>query len=323
MASQDSNVEVFNVRLYEDDDDAENRAYKDVLNALINQSVAPSQAAAHIDSWIVREANTRLSHLKERDPPFVLSPEEENEGLSLYQIGPNASRHIDMVFDTIASICSAFPPAHPAQDSLIEFLIELKSMPKHEVPNLSYSDDSGELVFDQTLVLWQFGTDELLHLAERFLRESEELSYPFSDVESLGSEVQLRWRNFQAFVARLTTSELIDCSFLCALGLILPSSQVYPDLEERKIGGPHRITGDLIAGSQWLAAERERRWVYAQCKKADEVYGVRDMWSLQRWDQWKQQLEFIVEDERFLEEAHLVAQSLREKMIAQEAESSM
>lgn len=139
------------------------------------------------------------------------------------------------------------------------------------------------------------------------------MAYPFSEVETPDSEFQLRWRNLQAFIARLTTLDLIDCSAVSALSYIVPSANTYPDLKERKDGGPRRIAGDLVAASQWLVPDQARRWVYEQCKaNAGEV------WTMQNWGQWKEQLSFIAGDERFGEETRALAGSLREKMNAQE-----
>lgn len=51
-------------------------------------------------------------------------------------------------------------------------------------------------------------------------------------------------------IAQLTSSGLIDCGFLWALGDILSSNKNYPDIEKRKKGGPNTIGGDVIAGAQ-------------------------------------------------------------------------
>jgi len=122
-------------------------------------------------------------------------------------------------------------------------------------------------------------------------------------------------------MARLTALELIDCGFLCALGDILPASPFYPDLEERKIGGPNRISGDVIAGAQWLLWPDEGRYVYQQCKKVETISGPRTMWSMERWNQWKDQLKWVAEDERFGAQARHVARMARHQMMAYEKDA--
>lgn len=108
---------------------------------------------------------------------------------------------------------------------------------------------------------------------------------------------------------------MIDCSEVSALSYILPGFYTYPDLEERKLGGPQRIEGDLVAASQWLMPDDVRKWVYEHCKVADET------WTMQKWAQWKEQLSFINGDERFGDEARALAGLLKEKMDGQERDN--
>lgn len=147
-----------------------------------------------------------------------------------------------------------------------------------------------------------------------------ELAYPYSDVEIAGSEYQLRWRNLQSFISRLTTLGLIDCSFISALFYILPSAHTYPDLKERKIGGPRRIASDLVAASHWLISDQACQWVYMQCRRVEAMEGnaLDRVWSMENWRQWKSQVSFFATDGRFSEETCLLARSLGEKMDAQE-----
>lgn len=170
MASHD--VSVFNPHLFDDDDNTEDLAYKEVINNLITQRTTPAQAAEAIDEWVVRDANTKYDQLRQRDPPFNLTPEEKD---SLYIVGPNPSRHVEMMVGTVAKICSAYPPSHTAQNSLIEFFQALKALPRHNVPNLSYKFDTDEPTFDVKLTLWSFDHPS------RFPREAEGTSCTFDD----------------------------------------------------------------------------------------------------------------------------------------------
>ncbi|KAM5354691.1 hypothetical protein ACJ41O_001338 [Fusarium nematophilum] len=293
--------EALDPRLFDEDDEAEDLAYKQILDQVIQQTTPPSRAATQIDEWVTSEANARFYVLKGRE----LTEEEKD---SLFLVGPNPSRHIDMIMGCIARVCSAYPPAHAAQNALVELIQALKDLPKHQVPGLSY-DDSHQPVLDETCLLWPFGTPSADYLAQKFQREAEEIAYPFSDVETPSSEPQLRWRNLQAFISRLTILNLVDCSNVSALLYILPSSHVYPDLEERKIGGPNRIAGDLVAASQWLVEDQARGWVYGQCKA-----NTSEVWTMENWGQWREQMSFIAGDGRFGDETRALAGLLKEGM---------
>ena len=148
---------VFESRLFEEDDDAEDLAYKRILDALLKGTSTPAQAAADMDALVATDANKRLETLKQRDPPLRLTVEEEEQGLTARLVGPNPERWMEMMMTTIARICSAFPPAHPAQDALVDFLRELRDMPKHEVPDGDYGDLGGVVIHPRTFTLWPFG----------------------------------------------------------------------------------------------------------------------------------------------------------------------
>lgn len=119
-------------------------------------------------------------------------------------------------------------------------------------------------------------------------------------------------------MSHLTVLDLIECSFASAVPYILPSHYTYPDLEQRKIGGPKRIAGDLIAAAQWLDPDAARQWVFAQCKSVGEGDGSRQIWSMDTWNQLKSQMSFISSAGRFEQPTRDLAQSLREKMDAEE-----
>ncbi|OJJ85929.1 uncharacterized protein ASPGLDRAFT_122491 [Aspergillus glaucus CBS 516.65] len=318
MASQDPGLQSLDPKLYSDDDDEEDIFWKRKLEALLNGDVTPSQAATDFDSCVVEEANTCHVELLKRPDPRSLTVEEEENGVpSTRAIAPNPSGNIELVFPWIATLCSAFPPHHEKQDKIIQFLEALRDMPKHDVYEGVPPENSDEPY--NTTTLWPFGGNWMA-LAEVFRIETYEFSYPYSNIETPGSETQLRWRNFQSAIARLTSSGLINCSVLCALADILPSSQSYPDLEKRKVGGPNRVGGDVIAGAQWVLWPGQGQYVYQECRKKDDIDGPRQMWSMQHWKQWKEQFEFVAGDERFGEQARLVARLARHQMLAYEDE---
>ena len=100
-------------------------------------------------------------------------------------------------------------------------------------------------------------------------------------------------------MARLTSLDLIDCGFLSSLEYILPSSREYPDLKKRPIDGPNKIGNYLVGAAQWIIWPSECRYVYHQCQRIETVSGPRQMFSMERWREWKSQFAFVAGDERF------------------------
>ncbi|KAH7119919.1 hypothetical protein B0J11DRAFT_534869 [Dendryphion nanum] len=311
-----SDKEPLALNLFNEHDDDEDIFYKKNLQDLLDGTVSPSKAASDFDTWVTTSSHQRLTALLSRPFPYTLTVEEEKSGTNLRTISPNASGFIELVFPTIARLCSAFPPHHEGQDRIIGFLEALRALPEHRAPDGIPEEAGAEGHF---ITLWPFGGNWRA-LAEVFRREAEDFSYPYSDIETPGSEVQIRWRNFQSAIARLTTLNLIDCGFLCALGNIVPSSYNYPDFKTRKIGGPNRVGGDVIAGAQWILWPDEGAYVYQQCKKVEKIEGLRTMWSMERWNVWKEQFAFVTGDERFDTQARAVAKVVGRQMLALEKE---
>lgn len=163
-------------RLFDDDDDAEDLAYKQILDAVMAQTTPPSQAASQMDEWVTSEAEKRSSWLKGRQ----LTQEERD---SLYLLAPNPSRHVDMIVGSMATVCSAYPPAHAAQNALVELVQALKELPKHQVPCLSH-DDSHDPVLDGRYSLWPFGTPSSEWLTPKFQREAEGMPPSHTEVRT-------------------------------------------------------------------------------------------------------------------------------------------
>ncbi|KAJ5333009.1 hypothetical protein MYU51_005281 [Penicillium brevicompactum] len=324
-----NDVPVFEPDLFEEDDNAKELACKNIIKKLITQQITPFQAAEAVDEWVVRDSTTKYDKFRQRDPPFTLNP-----GENAFDDGPNTCGLVDMVIRIVAHICSAYPPGHIVQDSLIEFFQALKAMPRHDAPDVTYkhdltedcgSDECGsdkcgtdELTFEGKVTLWAFGTKSFAWRIWDFFREAEDIAYPFSDVEVFGSEKQLRWRNLQSFISRLTALELLDCSSACALPYLLPNHVSYPNLEVHKMGGPRRITGDLIAAAHWLETDKIRKFVFRQCKNNVSSDGCRTYWNMNTWNQLKSQMSFISSSDRFEQQIRVLAQSLREKMESEE-----
>lgn len=117
-------------------------------------------------------------------------------------------------------------------------------------------------------------------------------------------------------MARLASSNLCDCDSLSSLDDILPSSSEYPDLEKRPIDGPNKIGNYLVGAAQWIMWPDEGRYAYQQCKKVESVSEPREMWSMERWREWKNQFAFVAGDDRFAERYREVAeQSYRHMLV--------
>ncbi|TEA09872.1 hypothetical protein C8034_v011598 [Colletotrichum sidae] len=304
-ANDDLYSKVLSLNLFDDDDDEEDAVCKQKLTDLANGTTNPRNAAIDFDRWVVQRANDRLTELLKKN----------GHGSAPRYASPNVSGTIEVTWAAIARLCSAFPPHHPGQDTIIQFLEVLGDLPKHQAPDQMPESESDET---HLVTLWQFGDNDVSP-TEIFRREAEEFSYPYSDIETPGSEVAVRWRNFQSAVARITALGISNLAFLSALGDILPSHPLYPDLEERKIGGPNRVSGDTVAAAQWMMWPDEGRFAYQQCKNLRET-GPRSMWHPERWQQWKVQFAFVEGDERFTPKARLAAKLARQQMASLEEE---
>ena len=87
MASPDSpdpGFQPLDPKLFSDNDDEEDIFWKQKLNALINGTVTPSEAATDYDSCVVEDANRRHAELLKRPDPRNLTAEEE-ERLSVFR----------------------------------------------------------------------------------------------------------------------------------------------------------------------------------------------------------------------------------------------
>lgn len=172
---------VFHPNSIDCDDGDDYSTCQNLIKKLITEQITPAQAAEDFDKWVTRETNKKYDNLQQRDPPFTLTP-----GESGYLDGPDADRLFDIMVEIVAKICSAFPPGHIAQNSLIEFFLALKALPRHDVPDTTYTDiysaeDDEVFVgrepsFDGKMTLWTFGDEQQGHPAWNFFEESESAS---------------------------------------------------------------------------------------------------------------------------------------------------
>jgi hypothetical protein len=164
-------VELLDLQLFRDDSDDEGQLCDGILHALVNGNLTPSQAAANynFDARIINDANVRLEKLMKRPDSRNLTPEEEERGEIMRAIAPNSSGCIELAFQSITRLCSAFPPYHPGQDRILQFIEALRALPEHQVPVGVPAENSDDP--DQMLTLWPFGGNWMA-LAEVFRMEA-------------------------------------------------------------------------------------------------------------------------------------------------------
>ncbi|PWY83394.1 hypothetical protein BO70DRAFT_361513 [Aspergillus heteromorphus CBS 117.55] len=287
------------LNLYEDFDDDEDLWYKGILVSLVTGDVTPTQAAIDIDTYITQLANQRYEayqEYQELHPGQTPTDEEERDRVS----GPNPRGDVEMLIQWAARLCSAFPPSHAGQERIISFLEALRDLPRHKVLNVVFPREEGDGMYT-AMELWPL-RGRWLSLQQEFRYIEDEVIYrTYRAKQPPPSEPDLRWRNFQSAIARITALDLINCDFMCSLGLIIPSHSWYPDLEDGNAEGFNWVAGQVIAAVQWLLRPEVGRYVYQQCRNADTVASDdrRVIWSLEKWGQWKEQLARVGEEQRF------------------------
>lgn len=163
------------LKLIEDWDTEEVIQRKQKLEALANGNVTPNDAAIELNITVVQEANARRQSLLQRPNPRNLTSEEEKQGIpSMRAIAPNPSGDLEELIQWIARLCSAFPPYHPGQDRIIEFLTVLRDLPRQEVPDGVPPEEGSDEPYP-TITLWAF--EDLGWLAEIFRVEESGMSF--------------------------------------------------------------------------------------------------------------------------------------------------
>lgn len=128
------------LKLPTDDGDARTREVITRLQALLAGTTTPSQAAHDLNAWVVREAEQRLPSFKTRtgQARYDVTPEESSRGIDdIRAVGPYPEGIVNRLFEAIAKICSSFPPFHPSQNLIIDFLKALRAIPVQEVPHVT------------------------------------------------------------------------------------------------------------------------------------------------------------------------------------------
>ncbi|PWY96668.1 hypothetical protein BO94DRAFT_619760 [Aspergillus sclerotioniger CBS 115572] len=286
------------LKLYDQpwDDDNDALFIKHTLEFLVTGQITPQEAATTIDTHITTDCATRHTALMARPDPRNLTPEEEAQNLTMYQIAPNPKVWMEMFFKAITKLCSAFPPYHAGQNALVEMFQILHGMERHEVlygrppidPAKKYS----------TVTMWALEEND----------GNWEESADYFDFEIVYVLAPYRLRNYNSAMARLTTLGLVNCGWMAALRHLLPGDYEYPDLMKRPIDGPNKLGNYMLAAAEWVVRVDECRFVYRECSKRERIPEVyRAMWSMERWREWKKQFGFVHGDERFKEEYRDVA----------------
>ncbi|KAI0548486.1 hypothetical protein F4679DRAFT_550637 [Xylaria curta] len=312
-----------NVKLFREDDDQDDLAHKRIIHALVTGAVTPAAAAADFNAWVIAESSRRHQELALRADWANLTAQEGARGMTMRMLTPNASGYIEDTFTTIAKILPAFPPGHEGQDRILQFLLELRALPRHDAPDSIADAETREVRY---IKLWPFGGNWLA-TAELYRWQVADILSNRSDMQKLQSEARTHWCNLQSAMARLTSQNLIDCSFLCALDDIMPQNCGYPsaDGKAREIGDMNRLSADAVAGAQWVLRAEEGRWVYARCR--EESAGIkqdsgeweteercRRMWSLERWSEWKRQFRLIAGDNQIDKDSRRLIKLAVERM---------
>ncbi|KAH0272720.1 hypothetical protein KCU91_g6486, partial [Aureobasidium melanogenum] len=158
---------------------------------------------------------------------------QSKEDIDLHQKDQPYVVNTDLVAAVIGS-ASSFPPSSLAHQRLLELLQSFPSVKPRQVPNSNLNQnleirpalkDFGHLIDTRPqITLWE--NLDKLHFAENFATLAEIGQTHWTGVEKCGSEEQQRWRNLSCFFAKLTTSGIVDLSYLSALFMLLPEMQI-------------------------------------------------------------------------------------------------
>ena len=145
------------LKLYSEHDDEEDLSIKKRLEALVKGNTSPRQTAIDLDTTITEDTNQKQKEIMKRPDQQALTPEERTQGINMYDLVPNPRSAIQTIFLSLARLCSAFPPYHPGQTRIVEFLEALRELPRHEVYTGCPCEEPDEPY--PTVLLWPLGGD--------------------------------------------------------------------------------------------------------------------------------------------------------------------
>lgn len=143
------------LNLYDENDDERDLWIKPRLESLANGTLTPNQLAIDVDTRITEDTNRKHDELMKRPDPCHLTLEEEEDEM---RIVPRPRYHISPLFSAIVRLCTAFPACHPGQTRIVEFLLALQSLPRHEIYAGLPPEDPSEPYL--TVPLWRFEEEE-------------------------------------------------------------------------------------------------------------------------------------------------------------------
>ncbi|KAH8732127.1 hypothetical protein GQ44DRAFT_801160 [Phaeosphaeriaceae sp. PMI808] len=300
MATENSSSPILKPELYENWDDEEEIRWKAPLEALMNGTQTPLQAAKNIDNLLRAETTLRLQKLIDYTNSHSLTVEEREHGDWGGLYAPNASLFAQNVLRSYCRVCTAFSPYSEGQNRLIELLVELKNLPRWMAPE-SRPDENGHVLRTE---FWAFGY-KWIGLEDEFRRQ--DAGY-YRDAAAHN-----RWRNLQHAMARITASKLIYCAPFNALQDIVPDSEPH---------GKRNLEYDIIAAGQWVIWPTECRYVFEECLKRKSINNYWEAWSEEGWSQWKREFRLVIESEQYDADAQSVARRALQQMNAIEVEFS-
>jgi hypothetical protein len=297
--------------LAEEWDDEDDTRWKAPLAALIDGSQSPSQAAQSTNTLLRTETSTRLQVLRAHVTQNPTAAQANEWPDNMY--APNASALIQDVMRSWVRVCSAYAPYSAGQDALVQYLEELKALPKWRAAE-SRPDEKGAA--EETEV-WVFGFG-WLGLEDEFRRVVGGMYLLASRgefVDGANKVIDLkpgyyrdpaahnRWRNFQHAMARLTANKLIYCAPFNALQDITPASPPTRSFEF-----------DIVAAAQWVAWPTECRYVYQECQKKATSEHYWEPWGKMQWTLWMQAFGRVADDSTYDDATRAVARKAMRQM---------
>ncbi|PYH95629.1 hypothetical protein BO71DRAFT_397847 [Aspergillus ellipticus CBS 707.79] len=286
--------------------------YRHKLTRLLAGTTAPAAAAHDIDACITRAAEQRHHALVAR---IKAARAAQKKGPD-YEICPDPVSTISTLFSLLSDHCTVYPPFHPAQTRIVEFLAALKEIPPHGVFNGWPPRGLSRPV--RRVRLW--GSDEGLGLGE-FVRQLEEDGYELYRhlTSAHNPKTVLRWRYLQSAAARITVARICDFRAICALAYITPSSGSYPDIEDDELDETDwakEISASVLASAEWILPDGLGEYVFRRCLERETInWEMSGVWSRESWVVWKHQMGFVAREGRFSEEARRVAREILTRMV--------
>lgn len=167
MASETPASPTLDPQLSEDWDDGEDTRWKSPLDSLIKGTRTPLQAAQQFDTMLRAETSSRLQKLIDYANSHNLTPEERESGDWGGLYAPKAIAFAQELLRSWCRVCEAFSPYSEGQNRLVEFLEQLRQLPRWMAPE-SPPDENGEVVDNE---FWAFGRS-WIGLEDKFRRHN-------------------------------------------------------------------------------------------------------------------------------------------------------